>query len=217
MNCNRAREALSAMADGEDPAVAAHRLDRHLLACEPCRAFFAGLPSISLDEGRTDLASVGEPPPDLPARIVARLERERLAGPAAASSGPDRTAARQPVSIWRIGLVALGIGQFLAALPALAGRMNADVLHANHDLAAIELALSACFVLAAFRPRQAAGFVPLLAAVVGFLSLVAIADVAAGRIAATSELPHLVDALALVMLVAVARRHPGPVVRAGVA
>ena len=202
--------------------MAAHHLDRHLLACEPCRAFFATLPSISLNEGRTRLAGVGEPPPDLPARIVARLERERLVGSPAASSAAASSAAasagaRPPVSIWRIGLVALGIGQLLAALPALAGRMNADVLHANHDLAAIELALSACFVLAAIRPRQAAGFVPLVAAVVGFLSLVAIADVAAGRIAATSELPHLVDVLALVMLVAVARRHPAPVVRAGVA
>ncbi len=205
------------MADGEDPGVAAHHLDRHLLTCAPCRAFSASLPSINLDEGHTGLASVGEPASDLPARIVARLERERLVGSTAASSGPGVAAVRPPVSIWRIGLVALGIGQLLAALPALAGRMNADVLHANHDLAAIELALSACFVLAAIRPRQAAGFVPLVAAVVGFLSLVAIADVATGRIAATSELPHLVDALALVMLIAVARRHPAPVVRAGVA
>lgn len=121
------------------------------------------------------------------------------------------------MSIWRIGLVALAIGQLAAAVPALAGASDTVALHASHDLGAVELALSACFLLAAFRPRRAGGFVPVLGAVVACLALVAVADVATGRIAATSELPHLVDALGLVMLVAVARRQTAPTLTPGIA
>jgi predicted anti-sigma-YlaC factor YlaD len=202
------------MADGEDPGVATDRVDRHLVGCEACRAFAVGLEAISATARQSTLERMGDPAPGLTARIVTRLTRERLVG----SPAPATVArAPRPMSIWRIGLVALAVGQLLAALPALAGSGNANALHANHDLGAVELALSACFLLAAVRPWRAAGFVPLLAAVVAFLALVAVADVASGRIAASSELPHLVDALGLAMLIAVARRDPAPVVRAGMA
>ncbi len=186
------------------------------MACEGCRAYSAALERIAA-QPLLDHERPADQVPELTAGIVARLDRERLGGRPASTMRPTLAPSRAPVSIWRIGLVALAIGQLLAALPALVGSISADALHANHDLAAVELALGACFLLAALRPRQAAGFIPLLAAVVACLAIVAIADVGAGRIAATSELPHLVDVIGLVMLVAVARQHPTAATRAQLA
>lgn len=212
MNCTRCREALSASADEEASAVGADAVDRHLRDCAACEAFARRLRAVGSAAPDAWAAAVGQqrtPSADLTAGVVARLGRERLIGE------PRDRPARPPISIWQMALAALGIGQCLAALPVLVATTNADALHANHDLGAVELALGACFLLAALRPRRAAGFVPLLAAVVACLTAVAIADVGGGHIAASSELPHLVDVLGLVLLVAVARRRPAPVLRPG--
>lgn len=210
MNCTRCREALSAMADGEELGVAPDLVDRHLVACDACGRFRAALNLTAPDQ----LIDRPDAPAGLTTHIVGRLRREGLIGSPAPRS---LRLPRGSGSIWRVGLVALAVGQLFAAVSALVGRGDTATLHASHDLGAVELALGASFLLAAFRPHRAAGFVPVLGAVVVCLTLVAVIDVTTGGIPAPSEVPHLVDALALLMLVAVARRHPAPTLRAGVA
>ncbi len=198
------------MVDGEEFGVAPDLVDRHLVACDSCGRFRAALSTTAPDRLMDRL----DAPSGLTARIVWRLRREGLVGWSAPRS---LRSTHGSGGIWRVGLVAFAVGQLLAAGSALLGRGDTATLHASHDLGAVELALGASFLLAAFRPHLAAGFVPVLGAVVVCLTLVAVVDVTTGGIPASSEVPHLVDALALLMLAAVARRHPAPALLAGVA
>jgi predicted anti-sigma-YlaC factor YlaD len=73
LDCNDAREALSARLDGEAAGDAEEELTSHLVACEPCRRFAAALGPLT----RQLRVRTAEVVPDLAPAILGRLARAR--------------------------------------------------------------------------------------------------------------------------------------------
>lgn len=176
MNCDLAREALSARIDGEREPVPATRVDEHVAGCEPCRVWQAAAVDqtqlLRRAAGRSQLAAVRPPG-------------------AAADHGP-----RPPGSWQRLALAALGVAQ--VALAAAQGS-GADLgLHhaamAGHVLnesTAWSAALGVAMLAAAIRPAVAVGLACVLGSFAVLLSAYLVADAIAGRVTIDRALTHL--------------------------
>ncbi|MDQ1458304.1 MAG: hypothetical protein QOH28_3924, partial [Actinomycetota bacterium] len=182
MECSRAREALSAVLDGE-PTAGSAALGAHVRTCTACRRF--------LDSARALDALTHAVPtdaPDITARVLeaARAERHR----------PDPL-----TSTLRLGLVVVGIAQLALAVPGLVyGTDEGAPVHIAHEVGSWDLALAIAFVFAAWRPLRAVGLLPLAAVLSGGLILTAIIDVAHGRAVALTETTHLLELVGTALL-----------------
>jgi predicted anti-sigma-YlaC factor YlaD len=175
MECSRAREALSAVLDGES-ITDGTALTAHVRTCTACRHFLVGARALDALT-HADLAEA----PDLTAWVLeaARAERHR----------PD------PItSTLRLGLVAVGVVQLALAVPGLVyGSDEGAPIHIAHEVGSWDLALAIAFVFAAWRPLRAVGLLPFAAALSGALIVTAIIDVAHGRAVALPETAHLLE------------------------
>ncbi len=190
-SCAPVREALSAALDGETTAVPLTDAHAHAAACAPCGRFADRLEVVT----RQVRVSAAEPVPDLTAPILVALAEDR------ASLGDGRIRDLR----WVVGLA--GAVQVLLALPVLAGAW-APAIHVGRDLGALELALGLGLLLAAYQPHRAAGVLPIAAAAVAIVSVLAVVDLAAGRAALVSELTHLTEVIGVAALWALTRRLP---------
>ncbi|HUO40035.1 MAG TPA: zf-HC2 domain-containing protein [Mycobacterium sp.] len=208
MDCDVAREALSARIDGEREPVPALRVDEHLALCAGCRDWY----SRAVDQtqqlrrlvGRAHVAAVREPQSRRP------LAQASLAAWAAATT---RRWALGVVGAIQIGLaIAQGFGVDLGIqdhgqAPMLSG-------HLLNESTAWSAALGVVMVVAAWRPAAAAG----LAAVLTVFSLVlagfVISDAATGAVTAVRLMSHLPvlagTVLALLVWRATRPTTPGP-------
>lgn len=190
--CARARDALSARLDGEDDDADRTLLEAHLPRCADCRGHAERLAAATR---QVRLAAPAEVP-DLSAAIV-RTAGDRLAGRAAVR--------HERLGQLRTVLSLAGLVQVVLAIGSLA----ASGAHSGRDLAALELALGASFLLAATRPHLAGGLVP----VIGLVTLASVAtvvvEVAAGGVSLLSELTHLVPVVALPVARAIAAHDDG--------
>ena len=176
MECSKAREALSAVLDGE-PTPTSAALVAHVRTCTACRRFVDDARAV--DDALTH-STLGDAP-DLTAQVLqkARAERHR----------PDPL-----TSTLRLGLAAAAIAQLVLAVPALIyGTDEGAPIHLAHEVGAWDLALALAFVFAAWRPLRAVGMLPFAAALSGGLILTAIIDVAHGRAVALTETTHLLE------------------------
>jgi predicted anti-sigma-YlaC factor YlaD len=175
MECSKAREALSAVLDGE-PTPTSAALAAHVRTCTACRRFVDGARALDA----LTHSALGDAP-DLTAQVLqkARAERHR----------PDPL-----TSTLRLGLAAAAIAQLVLAVPALIyGTDEGAPIHIAHEVGAWDLALALAFVFAAWRPLRAVGLLPFAAALSGGLILTAIIDVAHGRAVALTETTHLLE------------------------
>jgi predicted anti-sigma-YlaC factor YlaD len=202
VDCERAREAISALVDGEDPGVLLAAVDAHVDRCPGCRAWHDGVTALA----RRTRVAPADAVPDLTERIVA------AAPPAVSATHPAHGAANWPKAAVggvarhaRLALTFVGLFQLGLALPALL--FGADVaasLHVAHELASWEVALGVGFLVAAARPARAYGMVPLVAVLVACLLSTTALDVVDGHAGAGESL-HAVELLGLAFLWLLAR------------
>jgi predicted anti-sigma-YlaC factor YlaD len=178
MECETAREAISAAMDGEAPGVPAAALAEHLAGCAACRAWREAAHEVTR---RARIAPAGASPPRAgevlaAVRARARLPRRRWGSVVAA----------------RAGLAVVAAGQIAVTIPVLLfGRDHSAPAHVAHEVGSFGIALAAGFVVAAWRPGRALGMRPLVGVAAVLLAVTAVADLAGGRTSLGDEAPHL--------------------------
>jgi predicted anti-sigma-YlaC factor YlaD len=177
MDCDVAREALSARIDGEREQIPAARVDEHLAGCGSCRQWQADAVE------QTQLL-------------------RRLAGRSQLSAVRPRTASasehpRSPSVPWpRWALGAVGVVQLVLAVAQGMG-VHLGMPHAAmgghvlNESTAWSAALGVVMVAAAVRPPVAGGLMWVLGAFAAVLSVYVVADAVAGRVTADRILTHL--------------------------
>lgn len=201
MECDRAREAISALIDGEDPAVADDALQAHLAGCPGCRAWQQRAHAV------TRRARVGGSflEHDLTSRVLAAVPP----GPA-----PQPGPARRGRLARRAGLIGVAMAQLAITVPLLILGHDHDAgAHAAHELGSFDLALAMAFIVGAVRPALSAGLAwPCGVAATG-LAGTAIADLIGGHALGADEAQHLIAACGAALLFWQARadgaRRPG--------
>jgi predicted anti-sigma-YlaC factor YlaD len=194
MECDRAREAVSAQIDDEDGDVPDVALAAHLADCADCRAWEqrahvltrrARLGSTFLDH-------------DLSARVLA------AAAPAPVRRG--RTVSQ------RAALAAVAALQLAVTVPLLILGHDRDAgVHAAHELGSFDLALAIAFCVGAIRPALSAGLAWPCGIASGALVGTAILDMAAGQTFGIDEAQHLIALAGALLLIWQARTISGPV------
>ncbi len=192
MDCDTAREALSARIDGEREPIPAARVDEHLAGCEPCRDWQAAAIEQTLvlrrTAGRSQLAAVRQP-----------------------TQQPSRRSRRPSISWRRWALGAVGVIQLgLAAAQGLGADLGIPhAAHAGHVLnesTAWSAALGVVMLAAAVRPVMTGGLVWVLATFAVFLLLYEVTDVDEGRVTLDRSLTHLPVVAGAVLALLVWRR-----------
>lgn len=195
MDCDTAREALSARIDGEREPIPAARVDEHLAGCESCRDWHAAAVEqtqvLRRMAGRSQLAAVRQP-----------------------TAGRPRPGGLPPVSWQRWALGAIGLVQLgLAAAQGLGADLGvphaASVGHVLNESTAWSAALGVVMLAAAFRPVMAGGLTWVLATFAAFLLFYEVIDTDEGRVTLDRPLTHLPVVVGAVLALLVWRRDRG--------
>jgi predicted anti-sigma-YlaC factor YlaD len=207
MQCDVAREALSARIDGEREPVPAARVDEHLQTCPDCRSWYI----FADEQARTLRIREGGPGRDRSEEILAAAGVERV--------GRYRRWARWSGRYWvRCALVAVGLVQVAVAAAQMGGvdfgmlstaARQPGVLSGEHlmnETTAWSLALGLGMVVAGARPVAAAGVACVLGVFAAVLAWYVIDDSMAGQVTGIRVLSHL-PVLAGVMLAAMVYRQ----------
>jgi predicted anti-sigma-YlaC factor YlaD len=190
MHCSECRTEVSARLDDEgDPAIAP-AVDAHLVGCADCRRWVERTQVLH----RHIRVRPVEAPLDRTDAILSAVPldiRPRAARPSA-----------------RLALAGIGLAHVAVAIPALAfADKERAPIHLAREVGAFELALGVALMVAAWRPRVAAGLVPAAAAAAGGVALAATADLLAGRATVSTEAHHLLTFLGLGLLGVLVRRR----------
>lgn len=184
MKCSVAREALSAIFDGEDPGADIVEVRTHVAGCRDCAAY-----ELRLRPLQAEVSAALPPAPDLVARVV-----------------------RPRVPAWevllRLAIAACGGAELLTSLVALtqAGGAadNHGSPHATHESVAFTVALCIGLIVAAVRPRLAVSYLPIIG-VATLLNVVwSAVDIEDGEITLGHETDHVALILGAVLLVLLA-------------
>jgi predicted anti-sigma-YlaC factor YlaD len=194
VNCDRAREALSTLLDGEATRAHADSLDDHLKECAACRRWQALAHEVTRNVRLEPARSV---PLRSDALVAAVLARSRL------PKRPTR------LTLARVGLVAIALAQAAITAPGLLyGRDHAAPVHIAHEEGAFAMALAIGFLVAAWRPGRARGMRSVVGATAALLVVTAIVDLGAGRTGVADEAPHLLAVAGWLLLSYVAAATP---------
>jgi predicted anti-sigma-YlaC factor YlaD len=175
MDCDSAREAISARIDGEEPGQLASALDDHLTSCPACREW------------------------QQRAHVVTR--RARLGGsfldhdlaPALLAAFPAHEAWWRKQPVQRGALLALALAQLTIAVPMLfLGHDREAGVHAAHEIGSFNMALAVAFAVGAVRPRLSAGLAWPCGIAAVCLVGTAVADLFSGQAIGADEALHLV-------------------------
>jgi len=180
VRCSEVREALSARYDGEAASVDEATLRAHVAGCAGCAAYERSLATVDGVVRRDE----AEPPTDL---------RRRLAESTSMRLSRRRVGARLAL---RLGVAALGLFELATATIEMFDSRN----HESHESSSFTIALCVAMIYAAFRPRMARGYVPVLASASVLLVVTSVTDVDDGAIGLLHELPHLGMVLGTVFL-----------------
>ena len=198
VDCDVAREALSARIDGEREPVPSARVDEHLEHCAECRTW--------LDDVSAQ------------ADMLRRLARRQPAA-VAPSAGPQRRSGSRFAGVdWpRWALLAAGIAQcFVGIAQALGLGLGLEHGHQTpgghlfNESTAWSLALGMVMIGAAIRPAIAAGLAGVLSAFVIVLAVYVIADGLSGAVTPARVLSHLPVLVGAVLAVLVWRDTAAP-------
>jgi len=196
VECEIAREALSARMDGEHEPVPARRVDEHLASCPECRQW--------QDELNSQMQLL---------RGLIASDRTRITAVADTVAQPALPAGSAGIDRVRICLAAVGAIQIvLAVLQAAGVSIGVHVGHSMgghvvNESTAWSVALGVAMLVAAVRPAAAMG----LAIVGGVFTLVltgyVVVDGLTGAVGAVRMLSHLPALAGVVLTVLVWRRH----------
>lgn len=181
MGCERWIEAISALADGEDPGIDVRLVEAHLDRCASCREFRR-----HLGRSRASLrVRVAERIPDLSRRIVklnAIADRAR----------------------WRLvrGLLAVVAVEIVAlSLPALVlGQEHATGIHSARHFGAFAVAYGVVLLVVVVRPARARSVLPVALTLALALLITAVVDITEGRVPLWGEARHIPEILSVVLL-----------------
>ncbi|HEY3877613.1 MAG TPA: zf-HC2 domain-containing protein [Trebonia sp.] len=183
MDCDSAREAISARIDGEDPGPPGDGVDKHLTDCAACRAWQQRAHAVTR-RARLGGAFLDH---DLASQVL--------------SAVPVPGARRWQRLAPRFALIMLALGQLTIALPMLFGHDHDAGVHAAHELGSFNLALAIAFGIGALRPALSAGLAwPCGISAVGLVTT-AIADLIGGQAIGADEAQHLVALAGAALLV----------------
>lgn len=194
MNCGAAREATSAMLDGELSSPERTALEAHLDGCESCRAW-------------------REEAHEVTRRM--RLESARaLPVPGAAVLEPLTAASRRrwrSIELARAALMGIGVVQLLTTVPPLMfGQDREAPIQVAHVIGSFDMALAVGFFVAAWRPTRAEGMRTIVGCAALLLVVTAVIDLIAGHTNLGDEVPHLLAVGGWLLL-----RHLASLVPAG--
>jgi predicted anti-sigma-YlaC factor YlaD len=200
MECDRAREAISARIDGEDPGVPDGALQAHLDGCENCRDW----------QQRAHVMTRR-------ARLGGSFLDRDLTGLVLAAIPPSPAMRRLRLGL-RGALLAAALGQLAITVPLLVLGHDHDAgPHAAHELGSFDLALAIAFAVGAIRPALSAGLAWTCAIAAAGLAGTAIADLIGGQTMGADEAQHLIAVAGAVLLIWQARITATDVADAGTA
>lgn len=194
MNCDTAREALSARIDGEREAIPAVRVDEHLAGCDSCAQWQA--------------AAVEQT--QLLRRLAGRSQLAAVQAPVAPRPSRTRSVSWRRWALAAVGAVQLmlAVAQGLGATLGLPHAENGG--HVLNESTAWSAALGAVMVAAAVQPALAGGLAWVLVGFTACLALYELADADAGRVTLERGLTHLPVLVGAVLALLVWRRdRPG--------
>lgn len=197
MDCEVAREALSARIDGEREPVPAARVDEHLGQCADCRLWFD---QVTVQAAK--LRRMAQPPV-----TAARSVR-----------GPIRRMRRPRIGWQRWALMGVGAAQIVVAAAQALG-LSVGLTHDHgmtagghllNESTAWSIALGLVMVGAAVWPSAAAGLAGVLTVFAGVLTAYVVADATAGAVSATRIATHAPVVLGAMLAVLVWRHAASP-------
>jgi len=192
MDCSRWRDALSAMADGEDAGIDERLVAAHVTRCPVCESY-----SRSIQTSPVAKATVPESMPDLSNKI------SKL------NAVADRAA---HWNILRIVLAVVAAQIILFSLPALVlGEEHGVATHAARHLGAFGVSYGVALFVVVVRPARARSILPVALVLAGAQVLGAVVDLATGRIPLFGEARHLPQVISvfLIWFLAVPSRSRG--------
>jgi predicted anti-sigma-YlaC factor YlaD len=182
VDCSRWREAISAVADGEQADIDERLVTAHIAHCPACQSFRDTIQSSS----GIPLVSDGAEMPDLSKRI------SKL------NAAADRAA---HWNILRIVLAVVAAQVVAFALPALIlGKENGVATHAARHLGAFGVAYGVALFVVVARPARARSILPVALVLAGAQVLGAIVDLATGKIPLVGEARHLPQIISVFLI-----------------
>jgi predicted anti-sigma-YlaC factor YlaD len=194
VDCETAREAISALLDDELGRRDRAALEYHLSSCTGCSRW----QQLAHEVTRNARLEPARPVPTRSDVLVSEV-RGRSRPP------------RHPTNLtWaRIGLVAVAVAQAGITVPSLLyGRDQRAPVHVAHEVGAFAMALAVGFLVAAWRPERARGMRAVVGAAAALLVVTAAADLLRGRTDFGDEAPHLLAVTGWLLLVYVAAATP---------
>lgn len=197
VNCDVARDALSARIDGERESVPAIRVDEHLGGCADCRVWFE-----RVTVQAASLRRIAQRPVALPAQSLGRVH-----------GIPRLRMSWQRWALVGVGVVQIAVG-FIQALGLSVGLSHDHGMgsggHLLNESTAWSITLGVVMVAAAVWPSAAAGLAGVLSVFVGVLTAYVVADAMSGAVTATRVLTHLPVVLGAILAILVWRHTISP-------
>ncbi|MEA3185200.1 MAG: hypothetical protein QOJ74_1677 [Ilumatobacteraceae bacterium] len=183
MECSRWRDALSAMADGEQADIDARLVAAHLARCPSCRSYKA------MVEATAEVVSLPQSIAEMPdlSQKISRL-----------NAAADRAA---HWSILRIVLAVVAVQVIAFALPALVlGEEHDTATHAARHLGAFGVAYGVALMVVVVRPARARSILPVALVLAGAQVIAAVVDLTSGRIPIVGEARHLPQVISVLLI-----------------
>ncbi len=211
MTCEETRFALSALLDGETPAIPVETARRHLAGCADCRRWQARAEQLN----RLVRVQPADQVPDLTERVLAAVHAERAAASAADRRVSQAAAGGSPGRArWRLALrVGLAFVALLQLAFAVWDLLATHGVHAGQEEASFDIAVAVGFLLAAPYPDRARALLPVAGILAAALLVTTGIDVVNGATTLSHELVHGLaglEALLLWLLGRTGRRAAAP-------
>lgn len=189
VECEQARELLSALLDQEASATETTAVNAHLGQCPACRGWWNDIGTVN----RLLRVRVAEATPDIAPAVLARAH-------------PPRPGRGQWV---RIALAIVAATELVLAAPGLILGQGAEAVHDARHLGSFGVALAIGLLYVAWRPARAFGVLPIIAALAVTMATSAAIDIAQGRTSSLGEAHHVLEISGMVLVWMLAGR-PAP-------
>ncbi len=189
MDCELARELLSAQFDQETSGAETAAANSHLGRCAHCQSW-------SSDVGRVNRllrVRLAEAVPDIATPVLARAH-------------PPRVGRGQWV---RVSLALVAAAELILTAPGLIAGEGAASMHDARHLGSFGAAVSIGLLYVAWRPARAYGILPIVTALALTIAVTATVDIANRRTTSLAEAHHLIEFAGLVLVWMLAGR-PAP-------
>lgn len=187
MECDAAREILSARVDGEAEPAETQRSDQHLAGCASCSGWWTSVGAVN----RALRVRSAEAVPDIATPALLRSRETR----------------RWPRQTARASLAVLALIELVFALTGVLAGRDASPIHDSQHLGAFGAAFAAAVLFVAWRPGRARGLMPLALTLAIAIPVFAIIDLANENLTTGGGIHHIAQMVGLA-LVWVVSGHP---------